>query len=127
MATTAAYNGSVTWVGANSNIVQNAYAWTLTYEAGEGETTDFTTTSPKTWIPLTTEWSGTVTCRLDASTAISAVGLAATEIELRITGTAFGYKGDAFATSAAVTLDVNGVPDLVVGFRGTAALTLGAI
>jgi len=122
MATTAAYNGSVSWPGAYANIIQNSYAWTLTYEAGEGETTDFSTTSPKIWLPLTTEWSGTVTCRLDAGTAIPHVGLAATTIYLYITGT-FGYSGSAFATSAAITLDVNGVPDLAVSFRGSGALS----
>lgn len=125
MATTAGYNGSVSWAGANANIAQLAYAWTLTYEAGEGETTDYTSAGPKTFIPLTTEWSGSLTCRLDSATAISAVGVAASELKLHITGT-FGYKGDAFATGANPSQDVNGVPEITVNFRGTSTLTLGA-
>ena len=58
--------------------------------------------------------------------AVPAVGIAATEIQLLIK-TAFGYKGDAFCTSIAPSVDVNGVAELVINFRGTGALTLGAV
>ena len=104
--------------------------FTVTYEAGEGETTDFTVaapTYPKEWLPLTSEWSGTITCRLDAATGISAVGTTKTVLSLYVTGGNFGYEGSAFATSAAITVDVNGIPELVVSFRGSGALTIGGI
>ena len=126
MATVAGYMGSVVWAGANANFATNAYSWTLSYDAGEGETTDFTSTGAKTFIPLTTEWSGSFVTRLDATTAIPAVGIAATEIELEIT-TNFGYEGSAFATSVTPGQDVNGLPELTVNFRGSGVLTLGAI
>ena len=132
MSTTAGYNGDVEWAGANANFALNAYQWNITYEAGEGETTDWTQIGalagqPKTFIPLTTEWSGSFNCRLDSATAVPAVGTAVSVIKLLITGGNFGYSGDAFSTSINVTNDANGMPELVVNFRGSGVLIVGAV
>ena len=128
MATVAGYLGRVAWAGVNLNFGLNAYSWTLSYDAGEGETTDFTSAGPKTFIPLTTEWSGSFVTRLDATTAIPAIGIAASVLSLYISfADNFGYEGSAFSTSATPGQDVNGLPELTVNFRGTGVLTLGAI
>ena len=125
MATAAGYGGSVTWAAGYGDADQNVYTWSLNYEAGEGETTDFSSSGPKTWIPLTTEWSGSFSARLDATTALVAVGTAATSLTLLVAGSV-SYSGSAFATGMAITQDVNGVPEVVYTFRGTSTLTFNS-
>ena len=126
MATAAGYGGSAVWAGANANYAQNVYSWTLNLEVGEGETTDFSSTGPKTWISLTHEWSGSFVCRLDASTALPAAGQALTTITLEIASN-FGYAGTCFCTGFGASQEVNGVPEVTINFRGSAALTIGAV
>jgi hypothetical protein len=129
MATSQGYLASVGWNDSSSvSYVLNAYNWTLTYEAGEGETTDFSTTQPKTFIPLTTEWSGTASLRWDAGTALPDFETTLNNIKLFIdTATTFGFGGSCFCTIENPTLDVNGVAEGTVNFRGSAALTIGDI
>lgn len=136
MATQAGFKGSASYAGANVNFAQLVYQWTLNYEAGEGETTEWDhlvtelaagRTPSKTFISLTTEWSGSFMCRLDSATAIPDPGTTITELELRILSTTFGYEGEAFVTTANPSLDANGVPELTVNYRGTGPLTVGAI
>ena len=50
-----------------------------------------------------------------------------TELKLILTGAAFGYKGNAFIKTLSPTVEVNGVPEATISFRGTGALTVGAI
>ena len=123
MAVTAGYNGTVSWAGGNTDATTNVYNWTLSYEAAEGETTAFVSSGPKTFIALTTEWSGSFTCRLDATAAMPAPGNSITEITLTAAA-GRTYVGSAFITSVNPTIDVNGVPECVVNFRGTGALVL---
>jgi len=129
MATSQGYLASIGWTGAGSvNYVANAYSWTLTYESGEGETTDFSTTQPKTWIPLTTEWSGSASLRWDAGTAIADFEASLNNINLFVdTATTFGYGGSCLCTLINPTLDVNGIVEGTVNFRGSGALTIGDI
>ena len=136
MATKAGFNGLVDWAAGNANFAQLVYQWTLSYEAGEGETTEWDhivvelaagRTPSKTFVALTTEWSGSFMTRLDSATAIPHPGTALSAIRLVITGGNFGYSGSGFCTTANPTQDVNGVPELTVNFRGSGPLTIGAV
>ena len=123
MAAVAGFGGSVVWAGGYATSDTNVYAWTLNYEAGEGETTDFTSSGPKTFISLTTEWSGTFTVRLDGTDVQVAPGTAAASITLT-SSAGRTFVGSAFSTGLAISTDVNGIPESVVSFRGTGALTI---
>jgi len=132
MATHAGYNGRIVYYDSSyNNYVLNAYNWTVSYDAGEGETTDFTSTGAKTFLPLTTEWSGSATLRLDGTTAIPDLDNTLTYIWLFINyvegTTEFGYRGTAFTTAMNPGVDVNGLPELTLNFRGSAVLTIGNI
>jgi hypothetical protein len=133
MAVKQGYFGKVVFAGANAGATTNAYSWSLTYEAGEGETTEFPTSTPtlphpKEFLPLSTEWSGSFNVRLDATTAMVAPGVLISELKLYVDqANTFGYKGDAFIKSISPGVDVNGVPECTVNFRGTGVLTIGNI
>lgn len=132
MAASQGYLASVGWTNSGSNsYVLNAYNWTLTYEAGEGETTDFTVaaaTYPKEFLPLTSEWSGTASLRWDADIAIPAFEASLNNIRLYVDTTGvWGFGGSCFCTLENPTMDVNGVAEGTVNFRGSGALTIGAL
>jgi hypothetical protein len=113
--------------------VLHGVSWTMTAEAGEGETTEMTPggATDKTFIPLINEFSGSITCRLGSGSLAATLDGATTEVCLYIKYipglSAFGYRGSAICTGVSPTVDVNGVPEDVVTFRGTDALALGII
>lgn len=133
MAVKQGFYGKVVFAGANAGATTNAFNWSLSYEAGEGETTAFPAAEPlvphpKDFIPLSTEWSGSFTVRLDAATVMPAPGAAISELKLYVDqATTFGYKGSAFIKAINPGVDVNGVPECSVNFRGTGVLTIGNI
>ena len=128
MAAQEGFEGSVVWAGANANADNNVYSWNLTYDADEGETSDFLSTGPKSWIALMTEWSGSFAIRLDVATAVPHAGNSITLLKLYVDlGTTFGYSGQAFIKSINPTGEVGGLFDCTINFRGTGALTIGAI
>ena len=131
MAVAAGYYSLIGWNdSASVSYILNAYNWTMSYEVGEGETTDFTSVGPKTFIALTTEWSGSLTLRFEQGSAYPDLDNTLTNIKLFIyysAPTEFGFGGTAFCTAENPTVDVNGVPEMVVNFRGSAALTIGDI
>ena len=131
MAVKAGKCGAVTWAAGNASAPTNVRNWTLTWESGEGDTTTMDPAAcaeDKSFIPLIREWSGSFQVSLDSSTAMPVPGNSITELKLFIDkSTDFGYKGDAFITSINPSVDVNGVPECTVNFRGTGALTPGDI
>lgn len=140
MAVKQGYFARIIWT--DSNLVSytvNAFNWTLSYEAGEGETTAFPTAAPatlpfpKTFLPLSTEWSGSCQLRLDADASIPDFENVLALIKLYINAedadpvVEFGYGGQGFCKAQNPSADVNGVPEATVNFRGSGALTIGDI
>ena len=139
MAVKQGYFARIVWTDSSEvSYAVNAFNWSLTYEAGEGETTAFPTgipavPHPKDFLPLSTEWSGSMQLRLDAEASIPDFEDVLTLVKLYINAhdavpiVEFGYGGNAFCKAQNPSADVNGVPEATVNFRGSGALTIGDI
>lgn len=126
MAAFKGYNASVTWAGGHSDSTLNAHEWSLTVEADELDTTDFTSTGWRTFESGLMNWSGSITVKMDDVTALPSPGDVATELKCKILA-AFGFKGNAYVSSINPSATVEGVGAATVNFRGTGALTIGAV
>ncbi len=126
MAAFKGYNASVTWAGGHADATLNSHEWSLTVEADELDTTDFTSTGFRTYESGLVNWSGSITLKMDDITALPAVGGVATELKCLILG-AFGFKGNAYISSINPGATVEGIGTAVVNFRGTGSITIGAV
>ena len=119
MATASGVTGTVTFT---SGYVTNVKAWTLDYSADMLDITDYSSTGPRAFVGGLTSWRGTYTCNYDATAIVIAPGATAAQIVLTaLTGQTF--TGNAILESAALSASVDGLPEVVCTFQGTAALT----
>jgi len=120
MATASGVTGTVTLVG---GYVTNVKAWTMDHNADMLDTTDFTSTGPRTFLGGLTQWSGSYTCNYDATVIAVAPGAAAAALVLTaLTGQTF--SGNAILESYSINASVEGTPEFTANFQGTGALAI---
>lgn len=124
MSAQAGYGGNVTITGGGSDLEVNVHAWSLDYTADTLDSTDFSTSGPRTFITGLKGWSGTFESHLDGTAAPhpSDVGAAAT-ISLQA-ATSRTWGGDCFITGVHPSVTVDGINAMTVDFQGTSDLSI---
>lgn len=115
--------GSVSF-GAGSQYDQNVTGFTLNIVEEALETTVFGASARTFKSSGVQSWSGTYTCYLDDTTAISGTGTAAATLTLTATS-GRTYAGSAIVTQIGVSQTFDGIPTAAFSFQGTGALTIG--
>lgn len=118
MASISGKSGSVTLTNADNYVK----SWTLDYDAGLYETTNFDDSGYRTYITGFTGWTGSFECNY--STANTAIPGATGTIVLKTsTGSAGFWSGDVVITGMSVNTPVDGLVTQNYTFQGTGALT----
>ena len=118
MASISGKNGKVTMASADTQVKN----WSLNYDAGLYETTNFDDSGYRTYITGFTGWDGTYECNYSSSN--SAVPGATGTIVLRTSTGATGYwSGSVVITNMTVNTPVDGLVTQNYTFQGTGALT----
>lgn len=98
-------------------------SWTLDIVADALDTTSFSTTQARSFIPGLKSWSGSFVCNLDDTTPVDDAGNDPTIIYFYI-GPQMWFEGDAFITGVHPGVVVDGIGEVTVDIQGTGALSM---
>lgn len=123
-------SGTKGGVTLSSGYATAATAWTLSVDAPAQEVTSWDDYSSGLWrsyVAGAKSWTGTVTCRWDASESV----IAALDSEVTLTlnvdnaagAAALGVSGSAYLTGIQGGVDMESVGEVTFTFQGTGALT----
>ena len=125
MAATNGVGGTASWSdysAGSSDVTGNVKSWSLDYTADTLDTTDFTTSGPRSFIGGLTTWSGSFETNLDATDAMPTPG---TKTRLTLTASSGRtFVGLALLTGLHPSVSVDGLNGLTVDFQGSSDLTI---
>ena len=118
--------GVVTFVARG---VMGVTSWSVDYTGSTGETTGMDSAGVKSFLPTTTEWSGSVeghyeTTGGDQPPDPSETIGAPVAIDLETVAAGLGCAGNAICTGCSYTVSYDGTLDYNATFQGTGALTI---
>ena len=119
MAAISGSGGSVTFA---TGYVTNVKSFTLDIAGEALDSTDFASVGVREFVPGLTGWSGSYTCNLDDTTAVTGPG-ASPAAAVFTASAARTYSGTIIVTSVSPSVAADALNEVVVSFQGSAALT----
>lgn len=112
--------GQVTFAG---GYVTNAFRWNVDYVADVLESTDFTVTADRTFIPNLRSWSGSYECYWDDTVNLVDPGAAAAVATFQLNA-GQTLTGEIIVTGVRPAVQVDDIARVTIDFQGTGLLTI---